>query len=69
MAQISEHINSPNHKINSYDQIIKMIVNLVSKKVIKNGNYYCQLNHLQNSLIMSILYTPEEYLFYFDGKY
>ena len=32
MDGISEHPNYKNHKTNSYDQIIKMIVNLVSKK-------------------------------------
>ena len=32
MAQISEHINSSNHKIHSYDQVGKMIVNLSNKK-------------------------------------
>ena len=30
MAHISEHINSSNHKISSYDQMSKMIVDLGS---------------------------------------
>ena len=33
MAQISEHINSSDQKINSYDQMRKIIVNLGSKRV------------------------------------
>ena len=32
MAQISEHIKSSNHKICSYDQMGKMIVNLINEK-------------------------------------
>ena len=34
MSQISEHIISSNNKINSYDKMIKMLVNLGSKKWI-----------------------------------
>ena len=33
MAQISKYINSSNHKICSYDQISKIIVDLVSNTV------------------------------------
>ena len=32
MAQIREHLNSTNQKINSYDKMRKTIVNLGSKK-------------------------------------
>ena len=32
MDQISEHINSSNNKIHSYDKISKIILNLGSKK-------------------------------------
>ena len=35
MAQIRQHINLSNHKIHSYDQMSKMIVNLGSKKCKK----------------------------------
>ena len=60
MARISEHINSSNNRINYYDQIIKMIVNLGSKKFENNNNSTCQINHLQNLLLMSIVDTPEK---------
>ena len=33
MAHISGHINSSNHQIYSYDKMIKIIFNLVSKKL------------------------------------
>ena len=39
MAQISEHINSPNHNICSCDKIIKIIVNLDSKNFENNNNF------------------------------
>ena len=66
MAQISEHINSSNHKIHCYDQIRKIIVNLVSNKCYDNNNSTRQLNHLQNSLLMSIVDTPEKDVSKFD---
>ena len=49
MAQVSEHINSANNKINSYDQMIKMIVYLGNKKGDNKDNYYPQLYNLNNS--------------------
>ena len=49
MAQVSEHINSTNNKINSYDQMIKMIVYLGNKKGDNKDNYYPQLYNLNNS--------------------
>ena len=44
MDQISEHINYSNHKINSHDQMIKMIVNLDIKKGENNDNSSPQSN-------------------------
>ena len=46
-----------------------MIVNLGSKKDKNNDNYYLKLTHIQNSLLMSIVNTPEKYLSYVDKKY
>ena len=48
MAQISEDIHSTNHKIHSYDQTGKMIVNLGSKKDENNNKYSPQLPCLHN---------------------
>ena len=48
MAQISERIKSSNHRIHSHDQMIKIIVNLGSKKCEDNKNSTFQLKHLQN---------------------
>ena len=59
MDQISEHINSSNQKIHSYDQMRKNIVNLGSNTCEENNNSTLQLNHLQNSLLMNIVDTPE----------
>ena len=67
MAQISEHINYSNQKIHSHDQMIKMIVNLGSKKG-QNKDASCQITHLQNSLLISIVDTPENYLSNVDRK-
>ena len=57
MAQISEHINSSNHNIHSYDKTRNMIVNLGSKNGKNYNNSYWQLTCLYNSLLMSILTT------------
>ena len=48
MGQSSEHINSSNQKIHSYDQMIKMIVNLGNNKCKNNNNYTWQLISPQN---------------------
>ena len=68
MVQFSEHINDSNHKINSYDQITKAIVNLVSNKCQNKNNPTCQLSCLQNSLLMRIFDTPQKYLPNVDWK-
>ena len=58
-AQISEHINSSNKKNHSYDQMRKFIVNL-GRRIFKNNHTSpCQLTHLQNLLLVSIVDTPE----------
>ena len=61
MDQIREKIYSSNHKTHSYDQMIKMIVNLGSKKVEDNNKSSTQLTRLQSLLLMSISNTPEKY--------
>ena len=68
MAQNSEHINPLNHKINYLYQISNIIVNLGINKGKNNDSSYCQLNCLYNSLLMSIVDTPENNLFHFDQK-
>ena len=50
MDHISEHINSSNQKIHSYDKM-RIFFNLGSKKCKNNNNSTCQLNHPQNLLI------------------
>ena len=60
MAQITEHINSSKRKINSYDQMSKKIFNLGSKKYKNKNKFTCQLRRLHNSLLMSIVDTPEK---------
>ena len=60
MAQISEHINSSNHKIHSYDEMRKMIVNLGIRKCKNNDTSTYELTRLKNSLLMSIVDTPEK---------
>ena len=61
MAQISEHISFSYHKMYSYDQMRKIIVNLVSNKCENRNNSTCQLTRLRNSLFMIIVDTPEKY--------
>ena len=61
-AQISQHIFSTNHKINSYNQMIKIIVTLGSKRGDNNDNSYLQISFPHNSLIMSIFDTIEIFL-------
>ena len=69
MAQISEHIIFSNQKSHSYDQASKIIVNLGINKGEKNDNYSFQLTRIQNSLLISIVDSPENYLFNADDKY
>ena len=61
MAKISEHVNFSNHKNPFQWTNEKMIVNLrlYSKKYKNNKNFSCQLNRLQNSLLMSIVDAPK----------
>ena len=68
MAQISEHINSSNHKIYSHDQMSKMVVNLGSKKCENRNTYPLQLTHIQNSSLMIIVDIPEKNLSNVDPK-
>ena len=68
MDQISEHINSSNHKIHSYDQMGTMIVNLSNKKCKNNNKSTDHLNEIQKSLLMSIVDTPEKDVSNVDWK-
>ena len=60
MAQISEHINSSNHKIHFHDQMGKMIVRLSNKKCKNNNKSTGNLIQIQKLLLMSIVDTPEK---------
>ena len=68
MVHINEHINSSNHNIHSYDQMIKMIINSGSNKCENNNKSTCQLSCLKNFLLMIIVYTPEKALSNVDQK-
>ena len=62
-----------NNLITQINQIIpminkKMVVNFSSNKGKNNDNSSNQINRLHNSLIISIVNTPEKYLSNFDGK-
>ena len=52
----------------SHDQMRKLIFNLGSKKCENNNNSTCQLNPLQNSLLISIIDTPENGVSNVDRK-
>ena len=58
--QISEHINSSNNKVQYYYKMSKMIVHFGSKKGKNYDNSSPQITHLHNSLLMSIVDTPEK---------
>ena len=66
--QISEHINSSNHKTISHDQMGKMIVNLSNKRCKNNNNSTGHLNHIQKPLLLSIVDTPENDVSNVDRK-
>ena len=68
MPQISEHTNSSNHKIHSYDHMGKMIVNLSYNKYEYNNNSTGHLNHIQKPLLMSIVDNPEKDVSNVDRK-
>ena len=68
MAHISEHINSSNHNIRSYDQVGEMIANLSNNKCKNNNNSTGHLNYIQKSLLTSIVDTPEKDVSNVDNK-
>ena len=68
MDQISEHINSSNQKIHSYQQMGTMIFNLSNKKFKRNNNSTGHLNNIQKSLLMSIVDTPKKDVSNVDRK-
>ena len=68
MSQISGHIKYSNHKIHSYDQNGKMIVNLSNKKFKNNNKSTGHLNQIQISLWTSIVDTPEKDVSNVDRK-
>ena len=68
MDHISEHINALNHKNHSYDKMSKTVVNLGSNKCENNNKSTFEFSCLQNSLLMSIVETPEKYLSNVDRK-
>ena len=68
MTQISEHITSSNNKIHSYDETKQIIFSLGNKIFENNDNSSLQLTSLQDSLLMSIIDTPEWDLSKVDGK-
>ena len=68
MYQISQHNNYTNKIIHSYTQMIKMIMNLSIKKGDKNDDSSPKLTHIQNTLLIVIFDTPENYLSRVEGK-
>ena len=62
MDQISQQIIFTNNKIQSYDRMFKIIVNLGIKKGDNNDNYYSKISCKFNSLLMCIVDTPEKNL-------
>ena len=68
MYQISEHINSSNHKLFSHDQMGKIIVNLSNNKLKNNNRSIGHLNQIKILLFMSIVDTPEKDVSNVDRK-
>ena len=68
MNQINEHNNSSNQNNCAHDKMIKMIINLGSKKYENKNTSSCQITRLQNLLLISIFYIPENYLSNVDSK-
>ena len=68
MYHISQTINTTNQKIHSHDQMIKMIVNLGSKKDDKNDDSSPKIINLHNTLLMCIVDATENDLLHGEGK-
>ena len=68
MAHISEHINSSNHKIHSYDQMVKRNVNLSNNKCEDNNNSTGHLSNIQKLSLMSIFDTSKNDVSNVDRK-
>ena len=60
MAKRIDNINSSNQKNHSYDKMGKMLVNLGNKNCQNNKNSTGHLSHIQKSLLISIVDTPEK---------
>ena len=60
LKQLIQHINSTNHNIHYFDQIIKVDVNLGDNKGVSNYDSYSELIDLQNTLLMIVFDTPEK---------
>ena len=69
ITHIIEHIISSNQKNHSYDQMSKMIVNLVFKKCESDDTYSCQLTRIHDLLLLNVFDTPEKDLSNIDCKY
>lgn len=68
MYHISQHINSTNHKIDSYGQRIKGTMNLGSKTGDWNDDSSNKLTGIQNYLLLIIVDTPKKDLSHGVGK-
>ena len=68
MYQISQHINTTNRKLHSYNQMSRKIVNLGVKKVDKNDNLFPKVMNIQNYLLMRIIYTSKKYVSNGEGN-
>ena len=68
MDNISQHINYSNQKIQSYDKMSKIILNLGSNQGDKNDDSSTKITHLQNKLLMIIFDTPGNDISHSEGK-
>ena len=68
MNHISQRTDFTNHKIFSYDKMIKIIVNLGSKKDDNNNNTFTQRCQLHNLLLTRVVDNTKKYLSHGEGK-
>ena len=68
MDNISEHMNYKNHKIHSYYQMSKFIVNVGSNTYDNMNSSSPHISCIHNSLLMRIVETTKNDLSHVEGK-
>ena len=68
MKQLIQHINYNNHKFIYFCKTSKTVIDLSNKKYVSNDDSSSNMRDIQNSILMSIVDTLENYLSHYEGN-